>query len=240
LTARPDGPVRGEPFASAGWPVPGKEETLVKVCGITTAEAATAAGEAGADFVGFVHYPASPRHVEAEAIARLSGLCPGAVGVVVTVDPDDRTLDRIVSLGTPAAIQLHGGEGPERVAEIEARHGIRVVKALGIGGPDDVARARDFDCLLLLDAKPPKDASRPGGLGRRFDWRLLEDFDRDRPYLLSGGLTAASARDAVDRLRPYGVDVSSGVESGGAKDTDKIRHFVATVKKTPDKVRRTA
>jgi phosphoribosylanthranilate isomerase len=221
----------GQTLARSGWPVPAAGDTLVKVCGIKTPEGARAASESGVDFVGFVHFPPSPRHLDVDEICALHSFCAdGVTTVVVTVDADDKTLDRLVRSGAPSALQLHGSESPERVAQIEQRYQIRVLKALGIEGVDDVARANEYACLVLLDAKPPKDATRPGGLGKSFDWSLLDALDTRKPFLLSGGLTPDSVGEAVERVRPYGVDVSSGVETDGVKDPAKMAAFISAVR----------
>lgn len=202
---------------------------LIKICGLSTSESLDWALSAGADLVGFVHFPRSPRHLPVEAAARLARQVAGrARTVVLTVDADDDLLDRLIAAIAPDFVQLHGRESPERVAEVRQRINRPVIKALGIGAAGDVAAARayaDVADLLLYDAKPPKDASRPGGLGVTFDWSLLEGAPS--PFLLSGGLDPTNVGDAVRRVRPAGVDVSSGVESApGQKEEARIRAFV--------------
>lgn len=202
---------------------------LVKICGLSTPESLEWALSAGADLVGFVHFPKSPRHLSADAAARLARQVAGrAKTVVLTVDADDALLDHLVATIAPDFVQLHGHESPDRVAEARQRVGRPVIKALGIGAVEDVAAARAYAGVadwLLYDAKPPKDASRPGGLGVAFDWSLLENAPS--PFLLSGGLDPTNVGDAVRRVRPAGVDVSSGVENApGQKDEARIRAFV--------------
>jgi len=206
---------------------------LVKICGLSTPESLDWALEAGADLVGFVHFPKSPRHVSTETAASLARRAAGrARTVVLTVDPTDELLSDLVAAIAPDYIQLHGKESPERVVAVRALASRPVIKALGIGSADDVAAAiayRDAADLLLYDAKPPKDASRPGGLGVTFDWTLLDEAPK--PFLLSGGLDPTNVADAVRRVRPFGVDVSSGVESApGVKDEQRIRTFVTAAR----------
>ncbi|PKR88501.1 phosphoribosylanthranilate isomerase [Pleomorphomonas diazotrophica] len=205
----------------------------VKICGLSTSESLEWALSAGADLVGFVHFPKSPRHISAEVAATLARQVGNrAKTVVLTVDADDDLLDHLVATIAPDAIQLHGRESPERVADVRRRLGRSVIKALGIGSAEDAAGARAYTSvadLLLYDAKPPKDASRPGGLGVTFDWSLLAGAPT--PFLLSGGLDPTNVEDAVRQVRPYGVDVSSGVESApGRKDEARIRAFVAAAR----------
>ena len=206
---------------------------LVKICGLSTPESLEWALSAGADLVGFVHFPKSPRHVPVDVAAALAGQVGGrAKTVVLTVNADDDLLDHLVATIVPEFVQLHGRESPERVAEVRKRVGRPVIKALGIGTAEDVAAAHAYAGvadLLLYDAKPPKDASRPGGLGVTFDWSLLEGAPS--PFLLSGGLDPTNVYEAVRRVRPAGVDVSSGVESApGLKNEARIRAFVAAAR----------
>ncbi|WP_026791555.1 phosphoribosylanthranilate isomerase [Pleomorphomonas oryzae] len=206
---------------------------LVKICGLSTSESLEWALSAGADLVGFVYFQKSPRHLSAEAAALLARQVKGrAKTVVLTVDATDDLLDHLMATIAPDFVQLHGRESPDRVAEVRRRVGRPVIKALGIGTAEDVATARSYSGvadLLLFDAKPPKDSSRPGGLGVTFDWSLLEGASS--PFLLSGGLDPTNVYDAVRQVRPSGVDVSSGVESApGQKDEARIRAFVAAAR----------
>ena len=206
---------------------------LVKICGLSTPESLEWALSAGADLVGFVHFPKSPRHVSADVAAALARQVGGrAKTVVLTVDASDDLLDHLVATIAPDAIQLHGHETPARVADVRQRLGRTVIKALGIGTAEDAAAAHTYAGtadLLLYDAKPPKDATRPGGLGVTFDWSLLAEVPT--PFLLSGGLDPTNVDDAVRRVHPSGVDVSSGVESApGQKNEARIRAFVAAAR----------
>jgi phosphoribosylanthranilate isomerase len=209
--------------------------TLVKICGLNTAPALDAALDAKADFVGFVFFPASPRHVELDTAHALAGRVQGrAKKVALTVDADDATVAAIVAALKPDLLQLHGKETPERVFELRARFGLPVIKALPVEIAADLAAAtlyQDVASWLLFDARAPKEATRPGGLGRPFDWTLLKSLDPGLPFMLSGGLEPANVGPALTITRAPAVDVSSGVESGpGVKDPAKIRDFVRAVR----------
>lgn len=209
---------------------------IVKICGLSTRETLAAALDAGAGMVGFVRFPRSPRHVELDAARELSAMAKGrALVVALVVDADDAELSAIVEAMAPDMLQLHGRETPERVAEIRARFGLPVMKAIG------VAERADLDALapyarvadrLLLDAKPPKTADAlPGGNGLSFDWRLIEGLaqrlDPPVPFMLSGGLTPENVGEAIALTHVRGVDVSSGVERApGVKDAARIFAFV--------------
>ncbi|MBJ3776251.1 phosphoribosylanthranilate isomerase [Acuticoccus mangrovi] len=218
--------------APRGWPArPTDAGPLVKICGLTRPDLARAAVAAGADLVGIVHFPPSPRHLDLDAAAAVADAVRGTATVVaLVVDADDATLDALVARARPDALQLHGKETPERVAHLAARHGLPVAKALGVATAADLAAAARYDALLVLDAKPPKDADRPGGHGQRFDWRVLDALDPARPFMLSGGLDPESVAEAVATVRPYAVDVSSGVETNRIKDIAKMSAFVAAVR----------
>lgn len=204
---------------------------LVKICGLKTPETLEAALDSGADLVGFVFFPASPRHVPDEAARTLGALASGrATKVALTVDADDATLERIIDALRPDVLQLHGKESPERVAALKARFGLPVMKAIPVEVQADLALVADYADVadrLLFDARAPRDATRPGGLGRPFDWRLLQNVDPGIPFMLSGGLDAENIGEALRLTRAGAVDVSSGVERlPGEKDTAKIRAFV--------------
>ena len=203
----------------------------VKICGLTTPEALDAALEVGADLVGFVFFPPSPRNLGLEA-ARMLGAQVGARAgkVALTVDATDDKLLAIVEALKPDMLQLHGKETPERVVQVRTRYGLPVVKALPVAERADLSPIREYAQVadrLLFDARPPKEATRPGGLGRRFDWTLLAGVNPGVPYMLSGGLDAGNVAEALRITRAPGVDVSSGVESApGVKDPERIREFV--------------
>lgn len=204
---------------------------LVKICGLRTEAALDAALDAGADLLGFVFFPKSPRHLTHHEAEPLGTRVRGRAGkVALFVDPTDEDIATAVDALSPDALQLHGHETPERVRAIKQRFSLPVTKAIAIGARDDLdgidkyAGAAD---RLLFDARPPRDATRPGGLGRAFDWTLLRDVRTPAPFLLSGGLDPHNVADAIRILNPGGVDVSSGVERApGEKDPDLIRDFI--------------
>lgn len=210
---------------------------LVKICGLRDMQMLDVAMEAGANMVGFVHFPKSPRHVDLtvarDLAAHVRAHSAGRVqSVVLAVNPDDETVARIASDVAPDWLQLHGAETPERVAEIRDRHDIGLIKAIGVSDAADIEQALAHDAadLLLLDARPPRDATRPGGNGVAFDWALARDR-RLPPFLLSGGLDADNVAAAIAALADQpslaGVDVSSGVESDpGVKDAARVAAFV--------------
>lgn len=204
----------------------------VKICGLSTAASLEAALEAGADMVGLVFFPTSPRHVSLGQARELAGQARGRARIVaLTVDADDRLLEAIVAAATPDVLQLHGRETPARVAAVAKRFGVATMKAIGVAGPSDLSAAKPYAGvadMILFDAKPPKDAHLPGGNGLAFDWRLLAGFAGETPYLLSGGLTPDNVGEAIALSGAKGVDVSSGVERApGVKDNSKIAAFVA-------------
>jgi phosphoribosylanthranilate isomerase len=204
-----------------------------KICGISSEAAIEAAAAGGAAYVGFNFYPPSPRAVDAERAAQLCAAVPrGIQRVGVFVDPDDATIAAVLDRAPLDLLQFHGHETPERVAAAKARFRLPVMKAVAIAGPEDVDAAslyEDGADLLLFDAKPPRRADAlPGGNGLAFDWQLIAGREWRRPWMLSGGLTAALLPDAVKISGATAVDVSSGVEHRpGDKDPAKIREFLA-------------
>jgi phosphoribosylanthranilate isomerase len=204
---------------------------IVKICGLSTPATLDVALQAGADLVGFVFFPPSPRHLDLSRAQELGTQVRGRAGkVALTVDADDATLAGIVEALRPDLLQLHGKETVDRIRQIKRTFGLPVMKAIGIDTAADLAVLPRYAAVadrLLFDARPPKDATRPGGLGVPFDWRLLENLAPGIPFVLSGGLTAGNIQDAVQITRAGGVDVSSGVESGpGVKDAGMIRDFI--------------
>ncbi len=208
----------------------------IKICGINTVTALDATLEAGADMVGFVHFAPSPRHLTLAGLRTLGALVAGrAEKVALTVDADDRTLDAVVEALEPDWLQLHGAETPQRLDDLRRRHDLKLMKAIGVreaADLDAVAAYRDAADRLLFDAKPPKSATRPGGLGRSFDWSLLSNLDAGLDYLLSGGLDAGNIAAALAATGAAGIDISSGVESApGKKDTRLIAEFVEAARR---------
>ncbi|MFV1875196.1 phosphoribosylanthranilate isomerase [Nioella sp.] len=208
----------------------------VKFCGLTRPEDVAAAHEAGARYVGFVHFTKSPRHLEIEPMAALAVDVPlGLAKVLLSVNADDATLDAITARVPLDMLQLHGRESPDRVAEIKARYGLPVMKAIGVAEAEDLAAIDAYSTVadqLLIDAKPPKGADLPGGNGLAFDWRLLADRKYwTRPWMLAGGLTPDNVADAVRLTGAKQVDVSSGVERApGVKDAALMQRFSAAVR----------
>lgn len=203
----------------------------VKICGLKSESALDAALEAGADLVGFVFFPPSPRHLGLEAARALATRVKGRAGIVaLTVNATDESLLDIATALNPDLLQLHGSETPERVVAIRTRFGRPVMKALPVAARADLSPVRLYANVadrLLFDARAPKDATRPGGLGKPFDWSLLAGIDPGIPFMLSGGLDAGNLAQALAISRAPGVDVSSGVESApGVKDPAKIRAFI--------------
>lgn len=208
----------------------------IKLCGLSTPQTMEAALVAGADMVALNFHPKSPRFVELEAAARLAASAHGrATLVALVVDRDDEMLLRIMTATAPGLIQCHGSEDANRLRAIKAVTGRPVMKAAGVAALPDLVQVKHFATVadrILLDAKPPKDASYPGGHGKPFDWNILSALPSDLPFMLSGGLNPGNVADAIRRIRGMGlnltgVDVSSGIESApGVKDIAKIRDFV--------------
>jgi phosphoribosylanthranilate isomerase len=204
---------------------------LIKICGLNTPESVDAALEAGADAVGFVFFPPSPRHLGFEAARALGAqVRDRALKVALAVDAADDWLAAAIDALRPDMLQLHGKETRDRVVMVRTRFGLPVIKALPIAERADLTPIRLYASVadrLLFDARAPREATRPGGLGKSFDWRLLEGIDPGVPFLLSGGLDASNVAEALRITNAPAVDVSSGVERApGQKDPDKIRAFV--------------
>lgn len=207
---------------------------IVKICGLKSEDVLEAALDAGADMVGFAHFPKSPRHLELDRIAELIAATGGrAETCLFLVDPDDALVRSAAATGTDW-LQLHGSETPERVAAVKAASGRRVMKVLPVAEKEDLAAFvayRGIADRIMFDAKPPGGADRPGGLGKPFDWSILSAIDPGLEFMLAGGLTPENVAEAVTRIGPLAVDVSSGVESApGEKDADKIRAFIAAAR----------
>jgi phosphoribosylanthranilate isomerase len=212
--------------------------TVVKICGLTEEEGLDAAIGCGADMVGFVFYPPSPRAVTPERVAALlDGLPPDVFDdlrlVGLFVDPTNAELENVFRHVRLDIIQFHGHEPPERVEQVRLDFAVEAIKAFGISGPEDLKAAEAYLEVadsLLFDAKPPKDASRPGGNGLAFDWAIMQQWKHNIPWLLAGGLTPETVDAALTASGAPGVDVSSGVESApGIKDPEKIAAFFDAV-----------
>ncbi|MGG5811003.1 phosphoribosylanthranilate isomerase [Falsiroseomonas sp. CW058] len=210
----------------------------VKICGINDPAAMRAAAEAGADMVGFVFFPPSPRAVTPAGAAALSAAHPGGpLRVGLFVDADDALVDAVMAALPLDILQLHGEETPARCAELRARHGRPVMKALGIASGADLDRLADYAPAVdrfLLDAKAPPGAPLPGGNAAPFDWTLAAGRAIPRPWLLAGGLTPGNVAAALAASGAPGVDVSSGVEAArGVKDPARIAAFVKAAHGAP-------
>jgi phosphoribosylanthranilate isomerase len=207
----------------------------MKFCGLTRPEDVPAAVAAGAAYMGLVFFAKSPRYVTPETARDLAMLAPpGLVKVALTVDADDAMLDALLDTVPIDMLQLHGAENPERVAAVRARTGLPVMKAIGIAGAEDLAQIDAYSGVadqLLIDAKPPKDATLPGGNGLSFDWRLLAGRKYwTKPWMLAGGLTPDNVAEAVRLTGAKQVDVSSGIESApGVKDAARMRAFAGAL-----------
>ncbi|MEL6299606.1 MAG: phosphoribosylanthranilate isomerase [Pseudomonadota bacterium] len=207
----------------------------VKICGLKSREMIDVAIDAGADYIGLVSFPKSPRHVELAAAAELAAHAQMRANVVVlVVDPTDAAIADIATEIGPDFVQLHGSESPDRVRDIAGRTTAKLIKAVPIATADDAARATDY-CdaadMLLFDAKPAPGSDLPGGNGAAFDWQLVSGIDAPIPTMLSGGLTPDTVAGAIQQTGIGAVDVSSGVEARrGEKDAALIRAFVAAAK----------
>src|SRR6202045_902778 len=204
---------------------------IVKICGLSTRETLDVALDAGADMVGFVSFPASPRHLNLEMARDLGQRVQRrAVKVALTVDADDATLANIVEALQPDMLQLHGSETVARLRDIKQRFGLPVMKVIAVETWADLVPLPGYAAVadrILFDARAPRDATRPGGLGAVFDWHVLEKLDLELPFMVSGALHAGNVAEAVRITRAGGVDVSSGVErSSGVKDPEMIRAFI--------------
>ena len=218
----------------------------VKICGLSTGETLDMALEAGANAVGFVFFPPSPRHISYEVARKLAARVKGrAEKVALSVDADDALLATVVEALRPDALQLHGKESPARVSAIRQRFGLPVMKAIPVEVRGDLAAVADYAGVadrLLFDARAPREATRPGGLGTPFDWRVLQGFTSSIPFFLSGGLDPDNVAAALTITGAPGVDVSSGVERApGEKDVDRIRAFIRAARRAaPRDIARTA
>src|ERR1700676_1711001 len=212
---------------------------LVKICGLSTRETLDVALQAGADMVGFVFFPPSPRHLSLEMARELGKQAKGrAIKVALTVDADDATLENIVETLRPDILQLHGKETVARLRDIKQKFGLPVMKVIAVETAADLASLPGYAAVadrILFDARAPSDATRPGGLGAAFDWHVLEHLDLQLPFMVSGGLNAGNVAEAVRVTRAGGVDVSSGVErTPGVKDAEMICSLIRAARATEE------
>lgn len=207
----------------------------VKICGLTKVGDIATATDAGAAYVGFTFFAKSPRHLTVQQAVHLAASVPvGICKVALTVNADNGFLDQLVDAVPLDMLQLHGAESPERVAEVQARYGLPVMKAVGVGDEGDLPQLEKYLRVadqVLVDAKPPAGARLPGGNGLAFDWRLIAGRRWPVPWMLAGGLTPDNVREAIELTGAQQVDVSSGVERApGIKDGQTIQAFCAAVK----------
>ena len=203
----------------------------VKICGLATVDDVHACADAGANYMGLVFFEKSPRNITIPAARELAMAAPlGLAKVALVVNPSDAELDAITGTVPLDMLQLHGRETPERVAEVKARYGLPVMKAVGIADEDDLPKMESYFGVadqILVDAKPPKGGELPGGNGLSFDWRLIAGRRWPCPWMLAGGLTPENVAEAVKMTGSKQVDVSSGVEDAtGQKNAELIQKFV--------------
>ena len=209
----------------------------MKICGVSKPEDVAAAATAGASYVGLVFFEKSPRYVSFQKARALALEAPaGLAKVALVVNAEDAFLDDLTTQVPLDMLQLHGSESPERVADIKARYGLPVMKAVGVADAGDLTAIDTYSAVadqLLIDAKPPKTADLPGGNGLSFDWRLLQGRKYwTCPWMLAGGLTPDNVAEAIRLTGARQVDVSSGVEAApGVKDPALIARFVSAAKK---------
>ena len=207
------------------------QDSKVKICGLRESTHVELAGRFGAAYVGFVFFPKSPRAVTVDEARELAWAAPvGLAKVALVVNADDALLDSINDRVAIDMWQLHGSESPERVAEVKARYGLPVMKAVGIADASDVDQIDVYSRVsdqLLIDAKAPKGAALPGGNGLSFDWKLVNRKYWSLPWMLAGGLTPENVGRAQNLTGARQVDVSSGVESApGVKDPALMEAFI--------------
>lgn len=199
--------------------------TRIKICGITRLEDALAASALGVDAIGFVFYKKSPRYIDPmKAAAIIRKLPPFVSAVGLFVNPEQAFIDEVLNLCPLGVVQLHGDESPE-FCQAQAR---RVIKAIPVHSPEDLERAKQYACAILLDSKAPKGVY--GGTGHSFDWSVLYSFTHDYPLMLAGGLNITNVTSALSDRQWFALDVSSGIETApGIKDYDKMHEFITMV-----------
>ncbi len=207
----------------------------VKICGLKDKQAIQCAVDSGADYLGFIFFPPSPRYVVPEECESLAEDITRTVKkVAVVVDAEDDLLSDIIDYLDPDYLQLHGNESLERVQYLKTTFAVPLIKAITVKSAQDLENTKkyeDFVEMFLFDAKAPEGADLPGGNGIAFDWKLLSEIKITKPWMLSGGLNSANVQEAIEQTNAKIVDVSSGVESSkGVKDLQRIEEFIKTVK----------
>lgn len=202
----------------------------IKNCGLASRIEVDMAMRSNASFVGFVHYPTSPRHLSLDVIASLAGQTSPDIGrVIVTVAPDDALLQQIAKLPAISHLQIHGVTDSARLHSIADLSTKPLIIAASIAGRDDIAQAQRLEQHadhILLDSK----SAGHGGSGASFDWSLLTGASFKKPWFLAGGLNIDNIADALSTTRAPMIDVSSGIESApGQKSLEKIAAFNAAV-----------
>ena len=195
----------------------------IKFCGLKRIEDIEAANEIKPDYIGFVFAKKSKRYVDFETAAKLKeALNPNIKAVGVFVDEEPKTIAKLYTEGIIRIAQLHGSEDDAYIKKLRSLADLKLIKAFGVSSKEDILRAEESSAdLILVDGKSP-------GSGNSFDWRLLEDVKR--PYILAGGLNRKTVEEALEKLSPYGVDVSSGIETEGFKDAIKMKEFADYVR----------
>ncbi|HIB22597.1 MAG TPA: phosphoribosylanthranilate isomerase [Rhodospirillales bacterium] len=211
----------------------------VKICGLDRPETVDGAVNAGAEMLGFVFYPPSPRNLTASAASRLTNRVPASVKRVgLFVDPTDEMITTVLNQNVLDLIQLHGNESPERVTEIKGFTSLEVIKVLKISDFYDLRYVSIYQGVadwLMFDALAPKDmkGALPGGNALSFDWNILARANIPTPWILAGGLNLENVKEAMSTSGAKVVDVSSGVEKlPGVKCVEKIKSFIRAVKET--------
>lgn len=212
--------------------------TKVKICGIRNIGALDAAVSGGADFVGFVFFSLSPRHLSFAEAAGLAAHTPPEIGrVAVAVEPEDDMLEALIASVPINFLQIHGHVTNDRMAALKRRFQLPLIRAIALGGSEDIQTAiaaGEHADYLLFDAKPPGGATRPGGNAVAFDWQILKGPLFPRPWILAGGLHPGNVADAIVISGARAVDVSSGVEvAPGEKSPAAIRAFLRAAGKSP-------
>lgn len=206
----------------------------VKICGLTTLYDVECAVKHGADYLGFIFFPPSPRNIDPNVVKTFEQAIPDNVKkVAVFVDPDEKEIERVFDAFTPDYVQLHGDETEAFIYALHMKYAVPVIKAIAVRSSDDVARGlvyANIADMLMFDAKVP-DSPLPGGNGLAFDWALLREREFQVPWFLSGGLNVDNVEEAVSISGAKAVDVSSSLESEpGVKDPELIKAFLKKVK----------